>query len=292
MDCNTPPAVEITDLKQARVKQLADRISELCAYIYAAEHRLLTLIREFDEREGWQALGFPNCAAWLNFKCGIDNSEPVPNSTADRYQVVVHVGAESPHLEDGSHVSADQVPSGQTSRRIACECSFVRVGEAEDGEPLSIGRRSRTSPPAIRRALRLRDGGCRFPGCTNNRFVDGHHIEHWADGGETSLENVVTLCRHHHHLVHEGGFTCERTPQGEIVFRDERNSDLPEWMELPSVDEADIEAWLDREFFEQQIDSETCRSQWFAGERLDWDMAVGHLHVSAETSGLSGRYHR
>ncbi len=206
----------------------------------------------------------------------MNNSES-SGSTADRYQVVVHVAAGAPdsddaHIEDGPHVSA------VTSRRIACDCTVVGIREDENGEPLSIGRRSRSIPPPMRRALRARDGGCRFPGCTNTRFVDGHHIEHWADGGETSLDNLVLLCRHHHHLVHEGGFACEKTGAGEILFRDQRAQPLANWAALPTgVDFHDVQAWMDRDFFEADIDSETCTAKWHAGERMDWDMAVGAL---------------
>ncbi|MEZ5567619.1 MAG: HNH endonuclease signature motif containing protein [Halioglobus sp.] len=71
---------------------------------------------------------------------------------------------------------------------------------------MDIGRRTRSIPPAIRRALQRRDGGCRFPGCTARHHVDAHHIRHWADGGETRLDNLLLLCRHHHRLVHEGGY--------------------------------------------------------------------------------------
>ncbi|MCH8866245.1 MAG: DUF222 domain-containing protein, partial [Proteobacteria bacterium] len=78
--------------------------------------------------------------------------------------------------------------SAETSRRIACDCSILGIKEAENGEPLSIGRKTRSIPPALHRALRFRDKGCRFPGCTNHKFVDGHHIRHWADGGDTSLD--------------------------------------------------------------------------------------------------------
>ena len=74
-----------------------------------------------------------------------------------------------------------------TSRRIACDSSIVTIKEDQNGEPLSIGRRSRTIPPPMRRALRARDKGCRFPGCTNTRFVDGHHIKHWATSGSNHL---------------------------------------------------------------------------------------------------------
>ncbi len=442
-------------------EKLGAEISQLCSYIYAADARLLTLIRQFDEKEYWAELGLCSCAHWLNFKCGIGmnaarervrvahalaalpgiteafekgelsyskvramtrvadetnedyllmiarhgtahhveklvskfriarrlqdaeianeqyrdrelthyydhdgclvikarmpaeqgalivkalemamdvgarpardtdaadvypkgswsavtSDEPFANeslpiaarradaladiaetymnnsessgSTADPYQVVVHVpvgarpardnplddvGAPSWRDTDGPHVTAE------TSRRIACDCSTVGIKEDENGEPLSIGRRSRSIPPPMRRALRVRDGGCRFPGCTNTRFVDGHHIQHWADGGETCLDNLVLLCRHHHHLVHEGGFACEKAANDEILFRDQREQPLEQWSHLPSVaEDHDVPVWMDREFFEANIDSETCAPNWYAGERMDWQAAVSAL---------------
>jgi len=425
-------------------EQLGAEIIELCSYLYAAEARLLTLIRDFDQKEYWADLGLCSCAHWLNFKCGIGmnaarekvrvahalarlpkisegfakgelsyskvramtrianetnedylmmiahhgtahhveklvakfrtakrlqdaevandqyhsrevthyydhdgclvikarmpaeqgalivkalemamdkdfaeadvypkgtstagqvpsgqtSDEPTPiaarradalaeiaetylnnsessGSTADRYQVIVHVvGAglgRDTYIEDGPHVSA------VTSRRIACDSTLVAIKEDENGEPLSIGRRSRSIPPPMRRALRSRDQGCRFPGCTNTRFVDGHHIKHWADGGETSLDNLVLLCRHHHHLVHEGGFDCEKDRNGEVRFRDQRTEVLDESVELPGIADDELQEWMDREFFEANIDSGTCTAKWYAGDSMDWQMAVSAL---------------
>ena len=200
------------------------------------------------------------------------NAEPTRTSTADRYQVVVHVTAETSHIEDGPHVSAE------TSRRIACDCSIVKFTRDEKGEPLSIGRKSRAIPPAIRRTLRFRDGGCRFPGCTNTHFVDGHHIKHWADGGETSLNNLVQLCRHHHRLVHEGGFNCERTTSGKIEFRSPAGRDLQGNSPLPGRAKNDnIIDWIQFAKPDTSIDAHTCVSQWYAGENIDWHLAVGAL---------------
>lgn len=159
-------------------------------------------------------------------------------SNGDRYQVVVHVSAEalksgggagSPAVQtlaERSHLDGGPRVSAETSRRLACDGSRVVVTEDDEGEPLSIGRRTRAIPPAIRRALQIRDGICRFPGCTSTR-VDAHHIVHWADGGETSLENLVLQCRHHHRLLHEGGFSCERLADGRLVFRDPLGQELP-----------------------------------------------------------------
>ena len=200
------------------------------------------------------------------------NSEPVANSTADRYQVVVHVSEEGGYVEDGPHVSAE------TSRRVGCDCSVIRVRENDEGEPLTIGRRSRLIPPAIRRALRLRDDGCRFPGCTRRYFVDAHHVVHWSEGGETSLENLVQLCRQHHRLVHEGGFSCERTQSGEFVFRDGRERPLPHWSVLPGCNqESEAVSHLHERFDHLGIEADSCVPDWYAGDTCDWQMAVDGL---------------
>jgi len=218
---------------------------------------------------------------------GYMNSEKVPCSTADRHQVVVHVTAETlaatdecdchvtaetSYLEDGPGVTAE------TSRRIACDASLVRLVKDQKGEPLSIGRKSRTIPPPMRRALIARDKGCRFPGCTHTRFVDGHHIEHWAKGGETSLKNLILLCRHHHRLVHEGGFSCERRFRGNVEFRDPDGRLLTNEPALRPVPRGeDPTAWLRHRFERLGIDDDTCVAQWYAGDTIDWDLAVFHL---------------
>jgi hypothetical protein len=80
-----------------------------------------------------------------------------------------------------------------------------------------VGRRTRTIPPALRRALEVRDGGCRYPGCAS-RFTDAHHIEHWADGGQTRLENLLLLCRRRHRAVHEGRARVCRGADDSVAF--------------------------------------------------------------------------
>jgi hypothetical protein len=151
-------------------------------------------------------------------------------SGGDRYVVNIHAEADvlqadgaaaQAECEECGHVSAE------TSRRMACDAAVVRWHEDANGEPLNIGRKSRTIPPAIRRALQKRDGGCRFPGCSCRRFVDAHHIVHWADGGETAMENLVLLCRRHHRLVHEGGFGVHRGAGNEIWFSYPTGDTLP-----------------------------------------------------------------
>ncbi len=114
-------------------------------------------------------------------------------------------------LEDATRVSAE------TSRRLACDSSLVRIALGADGKVLGAGRKTRTVPPSVRRALEARDRGCRFPGC-GLRFTDAHHVKHWADGGETSLRNLVLLCKRHHRAIHEGGVRVCIDVTGQVVF--------------------------------------------------------------------------
>jgi Domain of unknown function (DUF222)/HNH endonuclease len=91
------------------------------------------------------------------------------------------------------------------ARRLACDASLTRVVLGPESQPLDVGRRTRLIPPAVRTALVVRDRGCTHPGCDRGpQWTDAHHIQHWADGGSTSLENLVLLCREHHRSVHEG----------------------------------------------------------------------------------------
>ncbi len=149
---------------------------------------------------------------------------------SDRHQVVVH--AEAASLATEREVSGCALQDGpalcnETARRIACDASLVRVTHGPAGA-LDIGRKSRTVPAAMRRALDLRDGGrCSFPGCENSRWVDAHHIVHWARGGHTKLDNLILLCTHHHRLVHEGGFSVTRSARGKIRFRRPGGFEVP-----------------------------------------------------------------
>jgi hypothetical protein len=376
----------VPQLKSAETDQLADEIAEVASHIDAATHRLLTLIRRFDEGGGWAVHGALSCAHWLNWRIGLDlgaarervrvaralGSLPVLDDALRRGIVsyskvramtrVADAENEASLLEmrrfvrvrdtedgmvcvearlrpeesavvlqaldaarrlawqtrgtvaneDGreggdadaattAHVSAETAATGQaaqsthgpqpslaradalvavaeafvrcpsadadatreatvaapapvelvvhvdeatllanprhqttstahhatledgtaisvaTAQRLACDATVVRVSETETGEIRTLGRPTRRISKALRRALRLRDDACRFPGCTN-RITDAHHIRHWAHGGTTKLDNLCLLCRRHHRLVHEHGYRIEQTSSGELTF--------------------------------------------------------------------------
>jgi hypothetical protein len=105
--------------------------------------------------------------------------------------------------------------AAETIRRLCCDAGIVPTVVDRAGTVLDVGRRTRSIPPAIRRALTLRDAGCRFPGCDRTRWLQAHHVEHWAHGGSTSLDNLALLCHHHHQLVHEGGYTLVPATDGD-----------------------------------------------------------------------------
>jgi hypothetical protein len=238
---------------------------------------------------------------------------PIPLGRADRFQVVVHVEAEDLRKDahgcgaemgdEGMHVSAE------TSRRLACDASVIPMTHGANGEVLDVGRKTRSVPAAMRRALDHRDHGCRFPGC-GLRYTDAHHIEHWADGGETKLDNLVLLCRRHHRLVHEEGFKVERVEgrgrkeenHGSPQFRFSRPDgtpipDVPEVVEIPTDPVGEMRT--DHEQHGIHPDEWTATPRW-NGEALDLDLALSGLmplgeedrqgdtnpRVSAETLGV------
>ncbi len=121
-------------------------------------------------------------------------------------------GCAAGELEWSEPITADTV------RRIACDCAMTRVLLGPNSEPIDVGRCTRTIPPALRRALVVRDHHCRFPGCDRPAdWCDGHHLIHWTDGGETKLGNTCLLCRRHHRFVHELGWQLRWGAPGEII---------------------------------------------------------------------------
>jgi hypothetical protein len=134
-------------------------------------------------------------------------------STADHHQVVIHADAKS--LAGGAGLADLPIAS---VKRLLCDCSVVLVAEDDHGDPLDVGRKQRTVSTPLKRALYARDRGCTFPGCHRKRYLDGHHLRHWVDGGETSAHNMTLLCTHHHRQLHEGGFSIVRDEGGTLRF--------------------------------------------------------------------------
>jgi len=211
-------------------------------------------------------------------------------TAGDRYQVVLHVESDSLQAagdagqavleESGVYVSAE------TSQRLACDASVVVMSHAPDGSVLDVGRKTRTIPPAIRRALMARDHHCRFPACTA-RHCDAHHVQHWADGGGTSVDNLVLLCRRHHRALHEEGFSVARNADGSLAFHRPDGAPILMAPALPDWRRLDSDAPLGRTSARLAdagvgIGPQTT-TPCSDGERFDLGWALDVLYVPAET---------
>ena len=213
-----------------------------------------------------------------------------PLTSSEAYQVFIHVNANDASPDNrinGAHTAYTddrRCLAPHVVRQLACDAARRTVLENDRGEVLNIGRRSRTVPRRIAHALRIRDGGCRFPGCGQRRWTDAHHIRHWADGGETSVDNLVTLCRYHHRSLHREEYRIERRARGdggELVFIDARGRPMPpaihpQFASGPSA--ADRVERLRAEHGERgvQIDETTAVTAW-QGESMDYSTAVEWL---------------
>jgi Domain of unknown function (DUF222)/HNH endonuclease len=195
----------------------------------------------------------------------------------ERHQIVVHVDARTLRASMAGQCEIEDGPSlpAETVRRFGCDCSVVMMLENEKGEVLDVGRKTRNIPPPLRRALNARDRGCRFPGCTHTRYVDAHHVQHWAHGGETKASNLVTLCSFHHRKVHEGGVVIQTLGDGAFRFvrPDGRAFDSPtpapsHWSQLP----------LSHQNSDLRIDRESAVTLW-RGERMDYGLGIQVLYA-------------
>jgi hypothetical protein len=150
----------------------------------------------------------------------------------------------------------------------------------DEGRVVEVGVRTRTIPPAMRRALHYRDRGCRFPGC-GTRVGEGHHVRHWAQGGPTTLSNLALLCRRHHRAVHEEGYQVEGRGDDGLTFRRPDGREIPH-VPGPAVVPTDPVGALRTEHVTRglSIHPRTGCPGWL-GERLDVGWALDVLHPAA-----------
>jgi hypothetical protein len=165
---------------------------------------------------------------------------------AARLMRAIELGADRGSLADGAVALAETMLSGSSGADVAAGgASAIRppvevavhisaanlegvvpMLEDDSGKTIDVGRKTRSVPPALRRALNARDRTCRFPGCMHRRMLDAHHVRHWIDGGETKLSNLLNCCRRHHRYLHEYAFSAELR-DGELVFLDPDGHQIP-----------------------------------------------------------------
>jgi hypothetical protein len=209
---------------------------------------------------------------------------PGARKDGDRYLAMVNVDADVLHFGSDGECVLHNGPAlaAETARRLTCDCAGAVVLRGPDGEVLDIGRKTRTIPRPIRRALRVRDATCRWPGCDEARYLDGHHGRHWTDGGITALSNLVHLCWHHHFLVHEGGWSLTIQADGTLLIRDPFGTTL-------GATQPAVEACNDRAVVAAnqtrgiEIDDTTAIPRWY-GDSLDLNDAITALLSSQDRS--------
>ena len=201
------------------------------------------------------------------------------NGPSDRaggapHDVVLHVSADAlEHEAEGAFVDNHGGPavSAETARRLTCDAAVTRVVRDDSGAVVDVGRKTRTVPAAMRRALEVRDEHrCTFPGCDRHRYLDAHHAEHWADGGATKLDNLVLTCRRHHVLLHERGYRVEVAADGRPRWLDADGRLIEATPPLPA-DPLDGEAWA-------HVERETRRSPETLTQ-LGWYEGVDELQI-------------
>ena len=206
-------------------------------------------------------------------------------TAGDRYQVVLHVEAggvataahESDSIASDTHAVVEvgdcaTYVSAETYERLACDAAVVMMRHTADGSVLDVGRKTRSIPPAIRRALTARDPRCQFPGCTARR-CDAHHLTRWAHGGPTCLDNLIHLCRWHHRAVHEGGYQIRRDSAGDVrVLR-------PDGTRLPAVPAP--ARWIEVDYLDASRRTDVCETKPGGGDPL------GPTAARLEAAGIS-----
>jgi hypothetical protein len=164
------------------------------------------------------------------------DTTPPDTSGADRHTLVIQVDA-ADLAHDPDAAPSRRVPievpgsrrarpsmSASVLRRLACDAGVVVVPTVDSGTtgsrtPIDVGRRRRRPTAALRRALRLRDRSCRFPGCSTTRHLHAHHVVFWDEGGPTDLANLVLLCGSHHRQIHRPGWQLTWGVNGSVIVR-------------------------------------------------------------------------
>lgn len=203
-------------------------------------------------------------------------AEPKTGGDPDRALLVVHVGAEVLAHDDpdgACHLEQSAAIAPETARRLGCDAATVTLTEHPDGTT-RLGRRSRRIPPALRRAVALRDHTCLFPGCESVLSNQHHHVRHWTRGGPTTLSNIATLCSFHHHRLHEGGYMMRARPGRDQAWDFLRPDGqlIPDVWPTPETSHADPTGGITG----VEIESDACVPDW-DGTRLDCNWIIDSL---------------
>jgi hypothetical protein len=197
-----------------------------------------------------------------------------PGTGPSRYQVVIHLNTTTDPATPAAWIDDGPILDADTALRLMCDASLTFALHGEDGTVTNVSAKAPTVPAALARAVKLRDDGCVFPGCTRRGHIDLHHLHHRAQGGENSLVNLACLCRAHHRMIHEHGYTM--TSPAPATFQFHRPGGTPitnPAITVPTGDhalrQANTQAGINP-------DEETQTPDW-DGTRPNYPMIIEHL---------------
>ncbi|MDJ0953500.1 MAG: DUF222 domain-containing protein [Acidimicrobiia bacterium] len=161
----------------------------------------------------------PFAARCLDALLMLGSQDRASDRDADRATAVIHIPLSALGGEEAGAETEEGIPiHSETMRRLICDARLQVSVENDDGTVVGVGRTTRNIPPWLARLIRRRDEGCRFPGCNRTRWIHIHHLIHWADGGPTDLDNLISLCPYHHRMLHEGRWALSGDPNGRVTW--------------------------------------------------------------------------
>ena len=185
-------------------------------------------------------MGIPLAARRATALTEIASTAIAADPDPDRATVVVTAGLDE-LVAGGGAIAGGGIVSSTVMERLLCDCRIQLLLEDPDGKVLGASTMTRTISPSLRRALRERDRECRFPGCSNDVFMEGHHMIPVPAGGPTDIDHLACFCRFHHMLFHEGRWRIEGDPNGDLVFIRPGGTVLHEG---PPPLDYDVQKWL------------------------------------------------
>jgi hypothetical protein len=217
----------------------------------------------------------PDSASWRSSRASRVSAEtPAPQTQAPG-SAQLALPFWHPAHPDRAHLDDGPAISPATLALISCSATISTIIHDLSGAIIDVGRRTRKIPPALRRALRERDHGrCQYPGCDSRR-TDAHHIRHWANGGHTNLNNLISLCQRHHHHIHDQDHIIAATPAG-FTFYAKDGTPIPRCPQL-AHGPGDITTTHNAHITPSTITSPN------SGEKLNLSLAIWIAFANART---------
>ncbi|MFT6434595.1 MAG: hypothetical protein ACJAVI_002644 [Candidatus Azotimanducaceae bacterium] len=237
------------------------------------------------KHDGFNQQGFENEEKATRSECRARAFALLAEQTSAGNELLLHLQANPENIDykinggPTGYTDNNLSVSPKTLRRMTCDCKVTTAFEDSNGHILDIGRKSRVIPTKLGRVIKQRDQGCRFPGCCQTKLTDIHHIQRWIDGGETTLDNLVTLCGKHHTQLHQGKYQIHRCIQ--------KGQDIKTLSFINSTNQVIPVSFYQNSKSSLPITTKPVVSKW-QGDELDIDYALQVLDELKQAPFYSG----